>query len=77
MTFDDPRHDQWREALRMHEREIERLRVEIALLERERAGTGVVRDCVRLQIEFATAHLMRHQIGAALMATRLRLPPPG
>jgi len=78
MSLDDPRRDQWREALRMHEREIERLSGEIALLERQRANTGVVRDSFRVQVELAHAQLTRHRIGAELMATRLRSSPgPG
>ena len=69
----DSRHDEWREALRLHEREIERLREEIALLDRERRDSPPgSRDWVRVQIELATVQLTRHHIGAALMVSRLR-----
>ena len=75
MTIDDPRRDEWQEALRAHEREIDRLRVELVLLEREQHECGdpdLVRDFVRLEIELATAQITRHRIGAALMGARLR-----
>jgi len=73
MTTGDP--GEWREALRTHEREIERLRGEIALLEQEQrdgCDPDSMRGLVRVRIEFATAQLTRHNIGAALMAARLR-----
>ncbi len=75
MQIDDSQRDEWRAALLGHEREIDRLCVEIAMLDRERreaVDSEVVRGILRLQIEFANAQLTRHRIGAALMAARLR-----
>lgn len=71
MTPDDAPHDAWREELRTHQREIERLRVEIALLEREQCDRAEVRDFIRVQIEFAHAQITRHRISAELVASRL------
>lgn len=75
MTIADPRRAEWMHALRLHEREIDRLCVEITTLDRERrerCDSEVAREILRLQIEFANAQLTRHRIGAALMAARLR-----
>lgn len=77
MTNADPRRAEWMHELRLHEREIDRLCVEITMLDRERqegCTTEVVREILRLQIEFANAQLTRHRIGAALIAARLRSP---
>lgn len=77
MAIEESQPGQWLEALQSHEREIGRLRAEIATLERERqecGEAGAIPAIVRLQIEFASAQLTRHCIGAALMAARLRPP---
>lgn len=74
-TMDASPRDEWAAALRAHEREIDRLCVEISLLERERRQYGhsdALSGILRLQIEFANAQLTRHRIGAALMSARLR-----
>jgi hypothetical protein len=70
---DGPPRDRWVAALLEHERAIDRLRGEIAMLERERetCGEPVVCGILRLQIEFANVQLMRHRIGAELLAARL------
>ena len=73
--MDGSQHDRWAAALRDHEREIDRLCVEISMLERERRAHGdseAVSAILRLQIEFANAQLTRHRVGAALMSARLR-----
>lgn len=75
MTIDYSHRGRWLDELRHHEREIERLSAEIAMLDREQresAGSGVVGGIARLQIEFANAQLTRHRIGAALLSARLR-----
>lgn len=72
MRLDDPRHEAWRDELRRHQREIERLRVDIALLQRDHRDCAGLRDIVRIQIEFANAQITRHQISAELMQSRLR-----
>ena len=74
-TMDASQRDEWAAALRAHEREIDRLCVEISLLERERRQYGhsdALSGILRLQIEFANGQLTRHRIGAALMSARLR-----
>ena len=72
MTPDDPRHEAWRDELRRHQRAIERLRVDIALLQRDHRDGPGLRDLIRIQIEFASAQMTRHQISAELMQSRLR-----
>lgn len=73
--MDGTHRDEWAAALRDHEREIDRLCVEIAMLERERRAYGhsdAASGILRLQIELANGQLTRHRIGAALMSARLR-----
>ena len=64
--------DEWANALRDHARQVEDLCRQVAQLGGECTPTA---DCpcnpVRLQIEYANAQMIRHQISMALLTSRL------
>ncbi len=69
--------EEWTNALHQHEREVERLQAEVRALDTGAANASCCVDCEernRRAIEYNTAQMIRHEISAALLSSRLASP---